>query len=76
MKDWNDGIWWVWTMLFVTIVLALIAYAIYYLVTISSRTGRSSRYRSRHALEILNERYARGEITREQFLKMREELES
>ncbi len=65
-----------WTMLFVPIVLALIAYAIYYLVTESSRTGRSSRYRNRRALEILKERYARGEITGEQFLKMREDLES
>jgi putative membrane protein len=65
-----------WTMLFVPIVLSLIAYAIYYLVTGSSRTARSSRYQSGRALEILKERYARGEITREQFLKMNEELES
>ncbi|NIU38404.1 hypothetical protein GWN65_00080 [Candidatus Bathyarchaeota archaeon] len=65
-----------WGMLFVPIVLALIAYLVYYSVTGSSRTRRSSRYRSGIALETLKERYARGEITREQFLKMKEELES
>ncbi len=65
-----------WGMLFVPIVLALIAYLVYYSVTGSSRTRRSSRYRSGIALETLKARYARGEITREQFLKMKEELES
>ncbi len=65
-----------WGMLFVPIVLALIAYLVYYSVAGSSRTRRSSRYQSGIALETLRERYARGEITREQFLKMKEELES
>lgn len=65
-----------WTMLLVPVVLALIAYAIYYLVTGPSRTWRSSRYRSGEAVELLKVRYARGEITREQYLKMLDELES
>jgi putative membrane protein len=65
-----------WTMLLVLVVLALIAYAIYYLATGPSRTKRHSQYRSGRAMELLKERYAGGEITREQFLKMRDELES
>jgi putative membrane protein len=64
-----------WTMLLVPVILALIAYAIYYLVTGPSRTKRFTQHRSGRAMELLKERYARGEITREQFLKMRDELE-
>lgn len=54
--------------------LALIALGAYYLITGSSRTGRSNRVG--RAVEILRERYATGEITREQFLKIKKELES
>ena len=59
--------------------MVLIAVAIYLAVTFSSGHGRRSNYqhsshRTGRALEILKERYAKGEITREQFLQMREEL--
>ena len=54
--------------------LVLIALGAYYLITGSSRIDRSSRDGS--AVEILRERYAKGEITREQFLKMKKELKS
>jgi putative membrane protein len=66
-----------WGMIFVPVVLALIAYAIYYLVSGSSRPRRPSSYPTEtgRGLEILKERYARGEITREQYLKTREELQ-
>jgi len=53
--------------------LVLIALGAYYLITGSSRIDRSNR--GRRAVEILGERYAKGEITREQFLKMKKELE-
>jgi len=56
--------------------LALIALGVYYLVTTFTRTGRSASSRGERALEILKERYARGEATREEYLKMREELEA
>jgi len=55
--------------------LVLIVLGAYYLVT-ESRTIRSAPSRGEGALKILKERYARGEITRKQFLKMKEELES
>ena len=54
--------------------LVLIALGAYYLITGSSRIEKSNR--GGRAVEILMERYAKGEITREQFLKMKKELES
>ncbi len=54
--------------------LVLITLGAYYLITGSSRIDGSSRDRS--AVEILRERYAKGEVTRAQFLKVKKELES
>ena len=63
-------------MLLGPVALALIAYAIYYAVTSSSRKRRLTRIQSQTAIEILKERYASDEITREQYLQMRKELET
>ena len=54
-----------WSRLLGPVVLALIAYAIYYAVTRPSRKIRSARYQSQNPLEILKERYTKGEITME-----------
>jgi len=56
--------------------LVLIALGAYYIVTGSVGRDRSASNRGGRALEILKERYAKGEITRKQFLKMKRELES
>jgi len=55
--------------------LVLIAIGAYYLVTGSKGTSISVSNRGGRALEILKERYAKGEITREHFLTMKKELE-
>lgn len=54
--------------------LALIALGAYYLVAGSARTRRPVFKQDERSIEILKERYAGGEITREQFLKMKKEL--
>lgn len=56
--------------------LLLVGVGIYYLVTTFTRTSRPSFRRGERALEILRERYARGEITREEYVKMKEQLEA
>jgi putative membrane protein len=56
--------------------LVIIALGAYYLITEFMKTGRSPPGHSERALEMLKERYAKGEITREQYLKMKEDLES
>ena len=71
---------WGWGMMFfVPLCFIFGAVAIYYLI-VSSRGNCSSHYTPRYmsskrATEILAERYAKGEITKEEFLEMRKELE-
>jgi putative membrane protein len=63
-------------MLVVIAFLALIALGTYYLVAGVSTAERPSYSRTEQPLEILKERYARGEITKEQFEEMKKTLES
>ncbi len=56
--------------------LVLLVLGVYYLLKEFTRTERAVPSHSERTLEILKERYASGEITREEYLKMKEELES
>ena len=55
------------------ILVAIVALAVV-LVRRLSQPNQSSGHHSEDALEVLKARYARGEITREQFLQMKEDL--
>jgi len=70
------GYGWGFMFLAPVIFLFLIFLGAYYLITEYTRTGRSESGRGEKAIEILRERYAKGEITSEQYLKMKKELES
>ena len=56
--------------------LALIAVGAYFLIKGYGVSRRPSSGDSGRAIEILKERYARGEVTREQYMRTKEELES
>jgi putative membrane protein len=69
------GYGWGFMVLIPIVFLVLIAFGVYYLVTGSTGTRRIESKSGETAFEILRERYAKGEITRDQFLKMKRELE-
>jgi len=71
--------WFGWGIFFIPLCLIFGAIAIYYFVIIS-RNSCSSHYTPRYsstsrARSITAERYARGEITKGEFLEMKKELE-
>jgi len=57
---------------FMTLVVVLVAWLIW---STTRRTGPTDRD-GRRALDVLDERYARGEIEREEYLNRRADLES
>jgi len=67
------GYGWGFMFLIPILFLVLIVLGAYYLFTEVSGQSRSES--KGRALEILKERYANGDITREQYLKMKEDLE-
>ncbi len=73
---WGPGFgWWglvmmVFWVLFIIGIVLLVAWIVRQLAAGPSVTGRT------RALEILQERYARGEITREQYEQMRRDLDA
>ncbi len=75
---WYYGGWgWGWAMGIVMLAFwALVVVAIVYFVRWVAEGSRPVAARPGSALEVLNARYARGEITREQYLQMRQDLEA
>jgi len=56
--------------------LVLVGVGAYYLIIEFTRAKRPALGQGNRALMILNERYAKGEITKEQYLNMKKELAS
>lgn len=73
MMMWYGG-WWmaIWMLLFWAGVILLVVWAVRAATGDSQRTGRSEHDR---ALHILEERFARGEIDRDEFEERRSVLE-
>ena len=70
--DWGWG--WVGMILFWLVLVLLIALVLKYFFVGGSRPNPGPRDPRQEALDVLEERYARGEIDREEFLKKRDDL--
>lgn len=68
------GFGWIGMILFWLVPILLVLIAVKYLLTGKSQTGNGPREGNDQALTILEEKYARGEINREEFLHKRDDL--
>ena len=73
---WEYGMGWGWfgMMLFWLVPILLIAVVLKYSFGGGNRPNPGARDERQGALDVLEERYARGEIEREEFLKKRDDL--
>lgn len=71
---WGWGFGWIGMILFWLMPILLVLVALKYLFGGKSRTGMGVREGSGQALAILEEKYARGEISREEFVQKRDDL--
>ena len=67
------GIGWLMPILWI-VIIGLIVWAVIYLVRGVGRTGSQDSIKQSSALEILKDRYARGEIGKEEFEEKRKDL--
>jgi len=79
MRGEESLMWFGWGFFFIPLCLIFGAIAIYYFI-FASRNSCSYEHTPRHssasrARAILDERYARGEISKEEFMEIKKELE-
>lgn len=68
--------WWGWlgSILFWLVLISVIVAAVKYVFSRTAPSGGSGSTGSAAAFSVLEERYARGEINRDEFLQKREDL--
>lgn len=71
---WGWGFGWIWMILLWLVPILLVLVALKYLFGGKGRTDMGARGGDDRALAILEEKYARGEIDRDEFLQKRDDL--
>ena len=66
--------WIIFIFIFIAAIIVGIILLIVWLVKRASYPGEGSSVKERHALDILKERYARGEITQEEYEKIKKDI--
>lgn len=79
MMGWSgmgfSPLWWIFMMLFWVLIVAGGVVLVIWLIRQAQQEGAGAAPTANRPLDILRERYARGEITREQYAEMRRDLE-
>ena len=75
MGSWGAGSWWIGALVMLAFWIILVGGVVWAVRIIARGTPANGRDQSR-ALAILEERFARGEISAEEYRRMREELRS
>ena len=75
MWDTGFGMGGFWMILGMIIMVVIAAVIIYYLISQAKQSPRESDFNYNKPITILKERYARGEITREEYEQMLKDIE-
>ncbi len=68
MSGWGMGFWWIGGAI-------MMAFLIWFLYSLINNSDSNNRFRSDSAREILSKRYARGEISKEEYNRILSELQ-
>lgn len=72
---WGGGSWGAWMIFHWLFWLVLLALVVWAGIVLARRSGSSDGERTKSALDLLNERYARGEIDRDEYLQRRKDID-
>ena len=75
MFGWRHMTNWWYGRMFIWILLIIVIVAVVLLITRTMRSGKSDSSSRESSIDILKKRYARGEITKEEFQRMKKDLE-
>jgi putative membrane protein len=70
------GYYGLWGGLMWLIIIVLVGLAVYFIIVHNRQSGLAGRGSDETALDILKKRYARGEITKEEFDQLKKDIES